>query len=235
MAKFTPTIAGEISGSIGAITFSHNRGGAYMRLRSIPVNPNTAAQSFIRTLQADLSNDWVTGLTQAQRDGWNLYDENLPAQFGNRGGIGQYVRSNVPRGYASFPGGDPAYDILPNVADPPTIYDVGAFTPTGIAASVASGLAHSFDNGDEWADEDDAALFLYMSPGQNPSINNYNRRYNLVGITSGVNGTPPTSPTAFTTLPFPITLGLKYFFKVRVSRADGRYSAEQRLETIAVA
>lgn len=235
MARFVNVIAAEISGKLGGIVFSHNRGGPYMRILVTPVNPNTPAQSFIRTLTADLATAWVDTLAQSQRDGWNAYDENLPSQFGNRGGIGQFTRSNVPRGYASFPGGDPAYDILPIVEDAPTIFDVGGFTPVGVIAGVVGGVTLAFDDTDAWNAEDDAAMMIYMSPGQNPSITKYSRRMNLVGVASGNTAMPPPGPAVFASPPFPIILGKRYFFRVVVSRADGRYSAGQFLNSLAVA
>lgn len=69
--KYAPSALGLslLSGSSGGTTASHNRNGAYLRARTIPVNPNTPAQVIERGRFADLSNDWKT-LTQAQRDGW---------------------------------------------------------------------------------------------------------------------------------------------------------------------
>lgn len=235
MARFTPTIAGEIRGSIGAITFATNRGGAYMRLRVIPVNPNTPAQSLLRTLLADLGTQWVDQLTQAQRDGWNQYDENLPGPFGNRGGIAQFTRSNTVRGYADFPTGGAAYTLLPFVADAPVIFDQGGFTPVGMIVSAAGSLLINIDNTDQWANEDDAAMLVYMSPSQNASITNYSRRMNLVGIIPGDSITPPTSTFPFATLPFPVVENGRIFIRVSVSRNDGRYSASQFLNAIAIA
>ena len=236
MATFTPgPIATEIKGSIGGVVFSTNRGGPYMRLKVTPVNPNTVRQSFIRTLTAALSTGWVDDLDQPQRDAWNAYDENLPSTFGNRGGIGQYVRSNVPRGYASFPGGDPAYQPLSRVDDAPTIFDVGGFVPGSVDATAASGLSVNFDADDLWVDEDFSAHLVYMSPGQNASITNYSGRYNLVGFTQGNLLLPPVSPTVFGVTPFPVIEGLRYFFRLNVTRQDGRLSATQRTNTIALA
>jgi hypothetical protein len=57
-------------GKIGGQVLSKNRGGAYMRNKVTPVNPQTASQSTVRSRFGDLSSAW-RGLTQAQRDAWN--------------------------------------------------------------------------------------------------------------------------------------------------------------------
>ena len=53
------------SGSIGASVYSHNRYGAYIRARSVPVNPNTDRQVAIRNAIRALTIAW--GNTPGQR------------------------------------------------------------------------------------------------------------------------------------------------------------------------
>ena len=43
------------SGSIGGATWSHNSSGAYIRARSIPVNPNTDRQNAVRVAVRNLA------------------------------------------------------------------------------------------------------------------------------------------------------------------------------------
>lgn len=76
MALFLP-IAGELSGSIGANTWAHNKGGPYVRQRGIPTNPQSTKQMAIRTILAFLSGQWQV-LTDNQRDAWNLYAQTHP-------------------------------------------------------------------------------------------------------------------------------------------------------------
>lgn len=65
------------SGSIGGTTFSHNRFGLYTRARRVPVNPNTGAQQNSRQGLGSGSAAWRS-LTEAQRDGWNVYAAATP-------------------------------------------------------------------------------------------------------------------------------------------------------------
>lgn len=77
MAILTPgTMIGAISGSIGGQTFSHNKGGPYVRTRAIPTNPNTARQQAVRTILGTLAAGWTNTLTDAQRATWDTYAEN---------------------------------------------------------------------------------------------------------------------------------------------------------------
>ena len=66
-------ILGNLRGSIGANTFSHNRGGDYVRRRVAPTNRNTTRQQTMRALLASLASRWSTVLTAEQRNQWNTW------------------------------------------------------------------------------------------------------------------------------------------------------------------
>ncbi len=73
MAIFTPGPAvAAVSGSIGGTVFSRNRGGAYMRNRAVPVDPNTAYQIAVRAVLANQSQAWAA-LSDAQRQAWESW------------------------------------------------------------------------------------------------------------------------------------------------------------------
>lgn len=68
--KYAPSaLIGVLSRSSGSTTASHNRFGAYLRGRIIPVNPNSTAQVAQRTIMTTLSQGW-RALTAVQRAGW---------------------------------------------------------------------------------------------------------------------------------------------------------------------
>lgn len=229
--KIKSAILTQASGSVGGLTASHNRGGMYFRSRAIPVNPATAAQVAIRNAMSVLATAWQETLTAAQREAWTTYAENvlLPDSLGeprNVGGVGMYVRSNVPRIQVG----------LPRVDDGPTTFDQGTFTlptPTVTAGSPAT-LSLVFDNTDAWANEDDAALLVYGSREQAASINFFKGPYRFGGMVEGDGTTAPTSP-ATPALPFAGTAGNAMFLQVRVTRADGRLSPISRFRTVIAA
>ena len=57
-------------GKIGGHVASKNRGGAYLRTKVTPVNPQTSYQATARARITDNSQDW-RGLTQTERNAWN--------------------------------------------------------------------------------------------------------------------------------------------------------------------
>jgi hypothetical protein len=76
--KFQNTdFATLFSGSIGATVYSHNRYGAYRKLKAIPVNPQTAKQEFVRGLMIQFSQEWRT-LTPAQQQSFNTRNIDFP-------------------------------------------------------------------------------------------------------------------------------------------------------------
>ena len=70
MALFKGSAAvGAISGKAGGSVFSHNKGGAYLKVFTVPTNPNTAKQQAVRTDFATLVASWKN-LTAAQQQLW---------------------------------------------------------------------------------------------------------------------------------------------------------------------
>lgn len=209
----------QMSGSLGGITASHNRGGLYLRARAIPVNPATPQQETVRQATSFLTDAWNNTLTAAQREAWTVYADNVPianklGNVGNIPGLAMYVRSNVPRIQAA----------LPVVNDGPTNFTLGSFTePSFGGDATADEVDVTFDNTDAWANEDDAALLVYASRPQNVTKVFFKGPYRLAGIIAGDSATAPTSPAAIAA-PFAFVAGQRVFCFVRASRADGRLS-----------
>jgi len=227
--KFKGTLISEASGSLAGVTFSHNRGGQYIRARAVPTNPATSFQQVIRAFMASLTAGWNSLLTGAQRDGWDQYALNvlLPDALGeprNVGGLGMYVRSNVPRLQA----------LMTQIDDAPGEFNLGTFQLPAIASVTApDALSLTFTTGDPWSDEDDAAMLIYGSRGNNASVNFFKGPYRFAEAILGDGTTPPTSPVAIT-LPFTLVAGQRVFLQGRVTRADGRLSSPFRLDSIVV-
>ncbi len=214
----------QASGSLGGVTFSRNRGGAYIRDRVVPTNPNTPQQQAVRGFVSQLTSLWLTTLSATQRAAWDLYALNVPlpnplGEDRNVGGIGMYVRSNVPRLQTG----------LPRVDDAPTIFNLGAFTAPTITTLVAPDvLTLAFTDTDDWVGEDDAALLTFGSRGQNDSINFFKGPYRTFPGVLGDATTPPTSPEVLT-WPFTVAVDQRGFLRASVTRADGRLSSDLRI------
>lgn len=147
MAIFTPgPTAAAISGSIGGTTYSHNRGGMYMRNRAIPTKATSVPAENQKARIALFSQAWG-GLTEAQRLQWstwanqNTITNALGAQI-TMSGHQAFVHINARLNFA----GDAAIDSPP-VGEAPAgltalsgTWDIGAgtfeltFAPTPLEA-----------------------------------------------------------------------------------------------------
>ena len=106
--KYKSSLISVASGSLNGSTFSHNRFGAYIRNRTTPVNPSSQRQQDVRAVFTSLAADWSEVLTQAQRDAWTLYGENVETinNFGDPihlTGINMFMRSNTVLLQAGLP------------------------------------------------------------------------------------------------------------------------------------
>jgi hypothetical protein len=230
--KYTSTILAAASGSLAGATFSRNKGGPYIRARAIPVNPNTPLQQFVRSLMAQHSAIWSGVLDDDDRSSWDTYAANvpLPDSLGNPrdvGGIGMYQRCNIARL-------NPNEATILRIDKAPTLYNLGEYTAPIVDSASASAdtVDMSYDNTDEWANEDLALMIFSLGRPQNPGVNYFKGPYQFAGVVLGDSVTPPTSPVVLNS-PFPFEAGQRMFVKVNVSRADGRLSASFRGDVLA--
>lgn len=228
--KFKSQVFTQVSGSIGGITYSHNRGGLYTRARAIPTDPATARQTVLRNAMANLSARWRDVVTVAQRTEWNEYAEATPlldplGEPRNVGGLGMYIRGNVPRIQSGISEGiiddGPAADGLPSLA---TI----SFTLTA-----PSTIALTFDDGAAWTGIDGTALMLFLSRSRPDSINFFKGPYQLAQFVEGDSITPPSSPAAGGST-FVHAVGDKIFGRAILVDEDARMSTAQFVSAIAV-
>lgn len=227
--KFKGILIGAASGSVGSNTFSHNRGGQYIRQRAVPTDPGSTQQQVIRSAMANLTSRWRNILTEAERALWDTYALNVPIPDSlgdprNIGGLGQYIRSNVP-----------AIQVGLDIQDTaPEIFNLGEYTaPTFISATAPTALSIGFENSDAWANEDGSAMLIYSSRPVNTSVNFFKGPYRFAGMIEGDDTTAPTSPAAITAA-FPFAAGQKVYIQGRIIRTDGRLSSPFRLFSIGV-
>lgn len=218
--KFESPVFSKASGSIGGMTFSHNRGGNYTRAKTTPSNPNSTAQQAQRALISSLTAAWGA-LTTAQRDAWNAYAIANPItdSMGNQrnaGGLGMFIQANSVRRLVG----------LSNITAAPTVNTPVVYTPVSIGTITlpAGTLSMSFTNTDEWAGAVGGALAFFVSRPQPQTINGFRGPFLYTDKVLGA-ATPPTSPKVITS-PFPIVTGQKVFVRTVAVSADGRVSGQ---------
>ena len=227
---FKSEIVTQVSGSIGGVTYSHNRSGMYRRSRTIPVDPQTTFQSQVRSAFTFMINSWQS-ISQAERDAWDLYAENVPVTnaLGDsvfNSGQNWYVACNTPRFQALVKLGGAEARVDPG----PTIFNRGDFTPPGAIWGEAAGLAVAFDDTDAWANEDEAFMWIYQGRPQNAGVKFFKGPWRLVASIEGDSITPPTTPlvlsaATLTAEGYTITEGQSSSLAVAVGRADGRLAS----------
>jgi len=133
MAKISPgPMAGAISGAMGGTVFSHNRYGAYIRTRAIPVNPDTEWQAQMKGILTQLTRSW-SGLTDAGRAAWRTWTLSNPVTDG----LGQ---KQVLTGHVAYIGinsrllraGDTVITVPPIAAAPTPLLTVTLTADIGL-------------------------------------------------------------------------------------------------------
>lgn len=217
------------SGSIGATVWSHNRSGAYIRARSIPVNPNTDRQVAVRNAVRALTIAWQNTLTQVQRNAWDVYAANVN-WFNPLGvaikltGINHYIRSNTFRLVSAIAPVDAA----------PVIMNIAA-AERELAATASEATQDLTITGQDpagWIGEVDAWQAFYMGLPQNGSIKFFKGPYRLITVVPGAG--PPPFPVVIAAA-FPFAEGQRIWLRSRVARGDGRLSDFAQVNFLAAA
>ncbi|MFZ1061243.1 MAG: hypothetical protein WAP47_18835 [Candidatus Rokuibacteriota bacterium] len=229
--KFKSALVTAASGSIHGMTASHNRGGQYLRARTIPTNPQTAFQVAVRDYLALLTSAWSQTLTALQRQGWDDYGDAVEVTdaLGEKRkltGLNWYIAGNVPRLQAGLARVDAAPGVL-------TMAELSAVAITSFTASTRILIA-TYVNTDDWAITTGGGLAFFVSRPQSPGVTFFKGPYRFLGIVLGNTATPPTSPFTSTAGPFPVMAGSNIFIQARALNADGRISSPFRVSKISV-
>lgn len=210
----------QASGSIAGNTFARNRFGNYMRARTKPVNPNTAAQTRIRDIIAYLTQVWSTIITAQQRADWGVYASNVAmknrlGETINLTGFNHYIRSNSCRLYF--------YRFVVNVA--PVIFELPAkdATLTIDVDDTPQLITVAFNDALAWDNENGGKMFMRMGIPQNGQRNFFAGPWRLQYMFDGTAGGGVASPKTMTPV-YTVAAGQRVWCIFRISRADGRLS-----------
>lgn len=234
--KFKSSVLTQASGSVGGLTYAHNRGGMYTRARSIPTNPNTERQQWLRAAFGGRIQAWSM-LTDEERAAWKVYAENTPFtdKLGDQiklTGQQQFVRSNTPRANARAVVGSFGGAItIPDITTAPTIYNTGEPVYMIATFSENTGNLTVTANLSEPASAAGHAL-LYVGNPQNPGRNFYKGPYQLAATTTysaaatQVFMTPDTAdPETWYATVIPV-VGMWLPVRINLSYEDGRLSQD---------
>lgn len=226
---FTSQVLSAASGSVGGVTYSHNKGGMYTRTRAIPTNPNSTRQQKVRSAMAEASQLWGL-LSEAQRAAWNLYAANVPmtnklGQSFHLSGQQHFIRTNAFR-IAML--NDTEGGQFWQVEDAPTEFNLGSIG--SITADTFSAATQNFnlnyDDTQGWTTVAGSFLVVFMGMPQNASIGFFKGPWRMVRVLEGEDPAPTPPLVTTTTLGWEITPGQKVWIRAVLSQADGRLSNE---------
>jgi hypothetical protein len=199
--KFKSSVLTQASGSVGGITYSHNRGGMYQRARATPVNRKTARQMTVRNAMNLAHTAWLS-LTAGVKSQWNAYASGTPVKdaLGNNiylTGRAMFIRQYVLANQASMTQKTtaPVSTGLCNLTGP-------TFALHGTSCTV------TYTNGDGWRTAS-GFLSVFVSPPKSVGVNYYDGPYEFAGkITAAV-----SSPTTVVS-PYTYSAGQRGFVRV---------------------
>lgn len=210
----------DARGSVGGQVHSRNRFGSYIRARTTPVNPRSERQQFMRNLVAVAANRWHAALTQAQRDAWDVYADAIVVT--NK--LGASIKLT---GFNHFVGSRSfmRQNDVPAADDGPTILTLPPQDElfNAVVDETGQELSVTFDDTQDWVDQDNGLMGVYMSEPQPVGTKFIRGPWRLAGTINGDSTTPPTSPTVVSA-PFPVAVGQRVGFRARIAEGDGRLS-----------
>lgn len=222
--KFKGTLIAAASGSVRGLTFSHNRGGQYIRGRTIPTNPGSVEQQAVRNVMSALTAAWKDTLTEEQRTAWTIWGDNSP-RVNSLGdtfkmtGLQAYCANNAARLQAG----------LSRIDDAPATFGYTALTTPGITSITASTkvIVVTFSNSNDWATAVGGALLVYVSRPVSPTRGFFKGPFQYAGRINGA-VSPPTSPQNITGV-FPLEAGQLQYVRFVAVTSDGLISSPQVL------
>ena len=217
---FRGSFVTDARGSVGGITASRNRGGAYIRARIKPTQVPSDARSRARADLGSQASAWAA-LTPDQRAAWDdrattWTTVNKLGEVIKISGFNWFCRTNASRSLAGQGQvSDPFDDIPTTELHPPT---------NGTLDASAQSLAADVDSADPWAGDANGRLLVFMTRGQNPGRISPSGGFTFVAAFPG--NVVPVTGIATSSLPVVVTAGRNYFVRYVALDADGRVSAE---------
>lgn len=224
---FKSGLVTQVSGSVGGMTGSHNKGGMYLKARSIPVNPGTPAQTAQRNRFQSCSTAWTNQLNEPQRNAWNQWATQL-AWTNTLGDTIQLSGQNVYIGGNSLllQAAGTRVDVAPTITSQPA----SDLALTSVAAGAVGSITYTLagTGNDDWIGVDGSFLLTFVSRAQSAGRTFFKGPWRLLEALAGDSVTPP-SGAQIALGPFAYAAGDKVFLRSRVVTVDARYSFAEDL------
>lgn len=218
----------DARGKLGGHVFSKNRGGAYIRTKVTPSNPQTEDQVAQRALLASASQRWKA-LTEAQRTAWNgavsqYSSTNVFGDLVNPSGSALHTRLNINAGLV----GGAA------ISTPPL--PVGISSPAGVSVTATVAGSAVEINWTSGAVPAGVRRVVEGTPQMSPGIYNANNKFRTITTLAAAVATGEDVGTEYVAKFGALTAGQKLFIRVKdINITTGEVSQSLVAETIVVA
>lgn len=206
----------EMRGTAGGSTASNGKGGAFIRNRVKPTNPQSQRQT---TQRSKFSQDAQAfrNLTQAQRDDWNTAAAS--GQYNYKNKVGSNIAINGNTLYNAINGAIVSAGGTP-VADVPLQVGLGNALITSGAAAAGTPALTVIYTGTLGTDESLVLFGTYGVSAGRGSGSNYKR----LGVAGFTGASPINALAAYTAIFGTLTEGAKIFIKANlVNELTGEY------------
>lgn len=204
----------DMRGKSNGHVFSKNRGGAYMRTKVTPSNPQTSSQMSIRGIFASISSAW-SSLTEANRASWN-------------GLVSSYARTDVfgdlrnPTGKNLFQrlnqnlqiSGQAQLTVCPEPSEVPFA------SLNSVVGDVSGTVLEVFTTGNTTG----CKVLIFATPILSAGTRFVKNRLRLVTVVTGGNPTEPNIWAEYVAKFGTPTAGANIYVGVRVINANGQAS-----------
>jgi hypothetical protein len=215
----------DASGKLGGQVFSKNRGGAYVRTKVTPSNPQTTAQMVIRGIFASISSAW-SYLTESNRLSFN----NLVDAYASTDIFGD-LRN--PSGKALF------QRLNQNLEISAQAQITDCVPPSAVPfANLVSALG---DVGDDEinittsGDTTGSKVVIWATPPLSQGTTFVKNRLRQIYVTAGANALVTEISGAYVDKYGAWTAGANIYFGVRVINANGQASPLETIKAVIVA
>lgn len=221
--KFSALIS-EMRNKLNGSVFARNRGGAYLRNKVTPTNPQTLAQVQARSLLTQFSQSWRS-LTQAQRDSFtSVVDQwartDIFGDVVNPSGSSLYIRLNINISLA----GGTAIDVAPQ--------PVGAEALTALSVSADDSGIVSLTYAPATVPSDHA-MYIEATPQLSAGISNANSKFRFVQTIAAGIASPQDIGSAYQIKFGALIAGAKLFVRAKfINKLTGEVSQKLVAGTI---
>lgn len=212
----------DIRGKLNGTIFSKNRGGAYVRTKVTPTNPQTVAQMFVRGVFAAISSAW-SALSQLQRNSFNGFvaayaTTDIFGDLKNPSGKSLYQRLNQNLAISAQP------QITTCVAPSEVPF-------AGLVSAAGDVSLNSFDMTTSGTTTG-TKLLIFATPPLSQGTTFVKNKLRLLTVRAGGPASVENIRAAYTEKFGPLTAGANIYIGVKVVNANGQASP---METIKAA